>query len=43
MNKIRLILTWLILVSMALATSGCSLIHALLNAGIAYGIYKVSN
>jgi len=43
MNKIRIILAWLVLASMALAISGCSLINALVNAGIAYGIYKITN
>lgn len=42
MNKKQLILAWVILVSMVLVTSGCALVNTLINAGIAYGIYKAA-
>jgi len=39
MIKKQLIVAWLILISMVLVTSGCGWI---INAGIAYGIYKAT-
>ncbi|MGD9015600.1 MAG: hypothetical protein PVI33_06230 [Candidatus Omnitrophota bacterium] len=42
MNKIRLVTTWLALVSMALFLSGCSLLNTLVSAGITYGIYQAT-
>jgi len=42
MNKKQLI-TWVILLFMALTVSGCSLLNMLVNAGIAYGLYEATN
>jgi len=42
MNKTRLVVAWLVLVSMTLFTSGCSLLNTLVSAGITYGIYQAT-
>ncbi|MCX5701806.1 MAG: hypothetical protein NTW64_02350 [Candidatus Omnitrophica bacterium] len=43
MNKKKLMLTWLVLVFLTVATSGCALIGAAITAGVSYGLYQATN
>ena len=42
MNKKQLIVVWVALVFLMIATSGCALIGTALTAGISYGIYQAT-
>jgi hypothetical protein len=38
----KAVLTWLILIFLAIANSGCAVIGAAVSAGMAYGIYQAT-
>ena len=42
MNKKQLIVAWVILVFLVVATSGCALIGTAISAGISYAIYQAT-
>jgi len=42
MRKKRVIATWVTLIFLTIATSGCALIGTAISAGIAYGLYKAT-
>jgi hypothetical protein len=42
MNKKQTIVTWLMIILLAVGGSGCALVGAALSAGIAYGIYQAT-
>jgi hypothetical protein len=42
MNKKKLMVTWLVLAFLTVATSGCALIGAAISAGVSYGIYQAT-
>jgi hypothetical protein len=42
MKKKQLIVVWVMLVLLAVGSSGCALIGTAISAGITYGIYKAT-
>ena len=42
MNKKQLIVAWMMIVLLAVVSSGCALIGTAVSAGIAYGLYQAT-
>jgi hypothetical protein len=42
MNKKQLIVGWVMIILLAIVSSGCALIGAAVSAGITYGIYQAT-